>query len=62
MTNIPHQLRNHVSKEEALKKVAEELFSRRVISFYRYVIIEDPVQLRNELFAEWQALGCLGRI
>ena len=62
MTNTPHQLRNHISKEEALKKLAEESFSRRVISFYRYVIIEDPAKLRNELFAEWQELGCLGRI
>ncbi len=62
MTNTPHQLRNHISKEEALKKLAEELFSRRVISFYRYVLIEDPAKLRNELFAEWQKLGCLGRI
>jgi len=62
MTNTPHQLRNHISKEEALKKLTEESFSRRVISFYRYVIIGDPVALRNELFAEWQKLGVLGRI
>lgn len=62
MTNIPHQLRNHISKEEAQKRVATESFSRRVISFYRYVIIADPVALRNELFTEWQKLGVLGRI
>ncbi len=62
MVNTPHQLRNHISKEEALGKLAEEPFSRRVISFYRYVIIGDPQALRNELFAEWQALGVLGRI
>lgn len=62
MTNTPHQLRNHISKEEALQKVSLEPFSRRVISFYRYVIIADPAALRNELFAEWQALGVFGRI
>lgn len=62
MSEIPHELRNHISKEEALKRVALESFSRRVISFYRYVIIGDPVALRNDLFAEWQALGCLGRV
>ncbi|MBP9727973.1 MAG: rhodanese-related sulfurtransferase [Candidatus Moranbacteria bacterium] len=62
MKNTPHQLRNHLSKEEALKKVSEEPFARRVISFYRYVIIGDPQTLRNELYAEWQKLGCLGRI
>lgn len=62
MANTSHQLRNHISKAEALKRIAGEPFSRRVISFYRYVIIADPVTLRNELFAEWQKLGCLGRI
>lgn len=62
MNNIPHALRNHLSKEEALKHLASESFSRRVISFYCYVIIGDPVALRNELYAEWQNLGCLGRI
>lgn len=62
MKNTLHQLRNHLSKEEALKQLAEKSFSRRVISFYRYVQIADPVALRNELFAEWQKLGCLGRI
>lgn len=62
MINTPHKLRNHISKEEALKRLAEEPFSRRVISFYRYVIIADPQALRNDLFAEWQKLGCLGRI
>lgn len=62
MKNTPHQLRNHLSKEEALQKVSQELFARRVISFYRYVIIGNPEALRNELYAEWQKLGCLGRI
>ena len=62
MINVSHQLRNHISKDEACKKLSEESFSRRVISFYRYVIIADPAALRHELFAEWQELGCLGRI
>ena len=60
--NSTHHLRNHLSKEEALAKVHAEKFDRKVISFYRYVRIADPQALRNELFAEWQALGCLGRI
>jgi len=62
MKNTTHQLRNHLSKEEALKKVSLEPFSRRVISFYRYVILADPRALRDELFAEWAELGVLGRI
>lgn len=62
MANPSHHLRNHKSKEEALKILACENFERRVISFYRYVHIVDPVTLRHELFAEWQELGCFGRI
>lgn len=62
MTNELHRLRNHINRDEALKRLAAEPFSRRVISFYRYVIISDPLKLRNELFAEWLELGCLGRI
>jgi UPF0176 protein len=60
--NPLHHLRNHLSKEQALEKIAEEPFTRRVVSFYRYVSIADPVALRHELYAEWQALGALGRI
>ncbi|MDP2838396.1 MAG: rhodanese-related sulfurtransferase [Candidatus Moranbacteria bacterium] len=62
MIDTPHQLRNHLSKAEARKLLAVEPFSRRVISFYRYVILSDPKQLRDELFAEWVKLGILGRI
>jgi UPF0176 protein len=62
MKNSTHHLRNHLDKEEALKRVASEPFERIVVSFYRYVRISNPEQLRNALFAEWQALGCLGRI
>jgi UPF0176 protein len=58
----PHHLKNRLNKEEALAKLATENFERKTISFYRYVKIKDPVALRNELFAEWEALGCLGRI
>lgn len=62
MPETPHHLRNHLSKEEAFKRLALEPFSRRVISFYRYVILDHPADLRNELYAEWQALGVLGRV
>ncbi len=60
--NLLHKLRNHLSKEEALKRLEQEDFKRIVVSFYRYVLISDPKELRNELFSEWSALGCFGRI
>lgn len=61
MVSIPHTLRNHLSKEEAFKRLAQEPFDRRVFSFYRYVIVDNPEQLRNELYAEWMKLGVFGR-
>ena len=32
------------------------------MSFYRYVIIEKPAELRNQLFEKWANLNILGRI
>ena len=34
----------------------------RQISFYRYVIIDSPYELRDELYESWKELGVLGRI
>lgn len=58
----PHFLKNRLNKDEALEKLATENFERKTLSFYRYVKIEDPIETRNKLFTEWEALGCLGRI
>lgn len=62
MENVLHTLRNHICKEDALEILKREPFQRVVFSFYRYVILDDPMALRNELFAEWMTLGALGRI
>lgn len=53
---------NKYGKEDLIKRLDQEKFKRKTISFYRYVLIEDPVYLRNSLYREWQQLGCLGRI
>lgn len=53
---------NKYSKEILKKRLAEESFQRVTLSFYRYVILEDLPDLRNELYAEWDELGVLGRI
>lgn len=52
---------NTLSNEEARAKLLAEGFSRTVISFYRYVIIDDAASIRDELFLEWNDLGVLGR-
>jgi UPF0176 protein len=56
------QLANKLNREQALKKLAAESFSRQTISFYRYVQIENPAELRDQLFTAWSELGVLGRI
>ena len=53
---------NKLSKELALKKLHEEQFARRTISFYRYVIIDNPIELRDSLYKDWKDLSVFGRI
>ncbi|WP_372649488.1 rhodanese-related sulfurtransferase [Draconibacterium sp.] len=55
-------LYNRVNKEELKKRLAEEPFQRKTISFYRYHILEDPQTFRDELFRDWFPLDCFGRI
>ena len=55
-------LQNRVNKKELKKRIQEETIKRTTVSFYRYVIIENPQELRDEIFAQWQKLNILGRI
>ena len=55
-------LHNKLGRPELLKKLEAETFKRKTISFYKYVIIEDPDAMRDSLFRVWWALDCLGRI
>ncbi|EOQ98123.1 rhodanese-like protein [Leptospira wolbachii serovar Codice str. CDC] len=53
---------NRYDKDTLLKKVSTDPRERRVISFYRYVKIEDPVAFRDKLYDVFEDLGILGRI
>ena len=53
---------NKLNREAGEKKLAEETFNRVTRSFYKYVIIPDPNELRNTLFFNWKKLQVLGRI
>lgn len=55
-------LHNKLNRAEAEKILATEKFNRLVISFYRYVEIENAKVLRNLLFQEWSKLNVLGRV
>jgi UPF0176 protein len=55
-------LYNRVNKKELKQKLKEEDVKRITLSFYRYVILEDPAALRDQLFKEWSLLNVFGRI
>ena len=56
------QLHNKINKEELKKKLMEEPFQRKTISFYRYFYLENPQEFRDSIFRDWFSLGCFGRI
>jgi UPF0176 protein len=53
---------NRIDRNVLKQRLKEETFSRKTISFYRYVHITEPQVLRDRLFKEWSELGCFGRI
>lgn len=55
-------LYNKYDREELQKRLDAEDFTRRTVSFYRYVIIENVEEMRDRLYAMWDDLNCLGRI
>lgn len=56
------ELRNRVNKDELKIRLAQEKIERITFSFYRYVKIENPKDLRDHLFIKWTDLNCFGRI
>ena len=55
-------LYNKLNRVAGEKILAAEKFNRLVISFYRYVEIENAKVLRDLLFEEWSKLNILGRV
>lgn len=55
-------LHNIYSREELVKRLESEQFDRITLSFYRYVIIDEPENFRNEMYRRFEELGVLGRI
>ena len=56
------ELYNKKSKSELKRILEKETFERLTCSFYRYVRIEKPKDLRNLLYTEFKDLDILGRI
>lgn len=53
---------NRVDKNVLKQRLKEERIKRKTVSFYRYVNIPNPPQLRDELFKAWMGFNCFGRI
>ena len=55
-------LYNKKNKEQLIEKLESETFSRTTLSFYKYVYLENLIELRDKLYGSWQELEILGRI
>ena len=55
-------LYNQNNKQECLKLLNNEKFSRETVSFYKYSKLENLTKIRNELFLSFNELKILGRI
>ena len=53
---------NKLNKDQALDLLNKEEFKRKTVSFYRYVKIENPSKLRDDLYLNWSSLKVFGRI
>lgn len=55
-------LRNLINRQELARTVLQDPTPRVTLSFYRYIRIKNPAELRDTLYHEWEALGVLGRV
>ena len=55
-------LHNKINKEELKQKMLESNVPRTTLSFYKYALIEDPQQFRNEFYQTLQEIDVFGRI
>jgi UPF0176 protein len=56
------QLYNILDSKILKERLLNETFARKTISFYRYFILDDPYQFRDQLYRNWSELNCFGRI
>lgn len=51
-----------ISRKELKERIINDPTPRTTLSFYRYVILENPEETQLQLLDEWGKLGVLGRI
>jgi len=55
-------LHNAIDRKILIENLMSETFTRRTISFYRYFILDNPQEFRDQLYREWSSMNCFGRI
>ena len=60
--NKKKHLYNKVNSEELKLALANEPFERITASFYKYIDISVPYELRDELYEVWNKMGVFGRV
>jgi UPF0176 protein len=56
------RLHNIFDAKVLKSQLLSETFQRKTISFYRYFILENPQEFRDQIYREWAELNCFGRI
>ena len=55
-------LYNSIDRKILIENLMSETIVRKTISFYRYFILDNPQEFRDQLYREWSELNCFGRI
>ena len=55
-------LYNSIDRKVLKENLIAESFVRKTISLYRYFILDNPQEFRDQLYREWAELNCFGRI
>lgn len=55
-------LHNAIDRKILIDRLMSENFTRNTISFYRYFMLENPQEFRDQIYREWYELNCFGRI
>jgi len=55
-------LYNSIDRKVLKENLMAEPFVRKTISFYRYFILNNPQEFRDQIYREWCDLNCFGRI
>ena len=55
-------LYNSIDRKILIENLMAETIIRKTISFYRYFILDNPQEFRDQLYLEWSDLNCFGRI